>query len=272
MKKFFLVFLLAAVFCASAVIVMAAKQTTIEKLSSTMVTRTIAVGSFSELDVSRVDVIFTPGPATGKVVLTAPENIAEHIYVKVSGNKLKIGLDDNTRFNRGSINAVAKVTAPSLSDIEAALSSKVTITSEMTVKGNLDFETGTSASITAPAISATGNCDFEGSTSGVISVKKLDVQGKADLEASTSAVIKIGTLEASTADLEANTSGVVQVDGGKTRFAQLEASTSGVVKASGFVAEEATADASTSGSIKANAKNLTKCSTSTGGSITRSDK
>lgn len=269
MKKFFFVFVLAATFCASALILLAAKRTTVEKLSSTMVTRTITVGAFSKLDVSRVDVVFTPGPATGKVVLTAPENIADRIDVKVNANKLHIGLDDNTVYNHGSLNAVVKVTAPSLTDIEAGLSSKVTITSDMTVQGSLEIDAVTSASVTAPAVTTTGGCDLESSTSAVISIKKLTVHDKADLEASTSGVINVGTLDAAMADFEASTSAVIQIDNGKAKFAQFEATTSGVVKAAGFVADDATADASTSGSVMANFRNLRNCTTSTGGSISR---
>lgn len=271
MKKFFLFFLLAAALCASGVVLMAAKRTTVEKLSATMTTRTIPVGSFSKLEVSRVDVIFTPGPATGKVVLTAPDNIASHIEVKVSGNKLKIGLDDNTTYNHGTLNAVAKITAPSLSDIEATLSSKVTITADMNISGNFDLETSTSAQITVPFVTVTGECELDASTSSLISIKKLKVSGNTELDASTSAVINVGNLDTATADFDATTSGVIQVDKGSSGFTKFSASTSGVIKAAGFVASDATADASTSGSITANYKNLRKCTTSTGGSITRSD-
>lgn len=270
MKKFVFAFFAVAVCCAMGVVMMAAKQTNIKKLSSTMTTRTVTVKDFSELDVSRVDVIFTPGPATGKVVVTAPENIAQYIKVYVKGSTLKIELDNEVQFNNGSINAVAKVSAPWLKEIEASLSAKVNLASEMTVPDDLELETSTSAQIIAPAITVTGNCDIDATTSGCVTVKSLKVNGKTDLESSTSGVIRLDALTAATADFEANTSGVIKVDKGSSSTAKFEASTSGVVKAPDFVASsEATAEASTSGSITANYKSLRKCTTSTGGTIKR---
>lgn len=234
--------------------------------SSTMTSKTVSVGSFNEIDVSRVKLIVFIGTCNGTVKVNAPDNLINELKIKNSGGELKINFPDN--FNiKGNPRTTVEVTVGTLKEIDAALSANVEVRGNLSTNGNLDLSASTSARILIGKANA-ASCDIEGSTSGVISIQELKTSGKTDIENSTSSSTKIAYLQCKNLDAEVHTSGSIVIKAGKAQFAEFEASTSGSIKAADMSVDSGIAEAGTSGSIKCNIANATRISTSTGGNVT----
>lgn len=233
--------------------------------SSNIVSKTVAVGSFDEIDVSRVNLIVHIGNATGSAKVSGPDNIIEELQVNTRGGELEIGFPKN--FNvKGDTQTTVEITVSTLKEIDASLSSKVEIRGALVASDDLDLCASTSARILVGKASAT-DCDIEVSTSGTVSIQQLTVNGKTDIGVCTSASAKIASLQSKQLKAEANTSGSVTVSGGRVEKGDFEANTSGSVNVAGVSVETGKADANTGGQVKCYITRPTSISSNTGGRV-----
>lgn len=233
--------------------------------SSNIVSKTVSVGSFDEIDVSRVNLVVHIGNPTGSAKISAPDNLIEELQVKTSDGELDIRFPKNFNF-KGDSKTTVEVTVGSLKEIDASLSSKVEIRGALVVSEDIDLSASTSARILLGKVSAS-DCDIEASTSGSVSVQQLKVSGKADVHVSTSASAKIGLLQGGQFKAEANTSGSVTVNGGSADKVDFKANTSGTVNAVAMKAETGKAEANTGSQVKCNIACPTSISSNTGGRV-----
>ena len=233
--------------------------------SSNIVTKTVSVGSFDEIDVSRVNLIVHVGHPTGSAKISAPDNLIEELKVSSHGGELDIHFPKN--FNiKGNAKTTVEITFNTLKEIDASLSSKVEVRGALATTGDLDLAASTSAVILLGKATA-GSCDMDASTSGSISIQQLTAGSKADVEVSTSGAVKIKTVQCGRFSADASTSGSVSVKGGRAENAEFEANTSGSINTAAMTADKGKAEASTGGYIKCNIAHPSNISTSTGGSI-----
>lgn len=94
--------------------------------SSNIVTKTVAIGNFDEIEVSRADLIVHIGTPTGTAKISAPDNLINELHVGTKGDELNIRFPNN--FNiKGNPRTTVEITVGSLKEIDAALSSKVEV-------------------------------------------------------------------------------------------------------------------------------------------------
>lgn len=197
--------------------------------SSQMKTSEFRLGNFDRIDVEGpVKVEFTQGKM-GPVVVTAPSFEMEYLEVVVKGSCLKIEFDDKYyRHNKNKKNRLVtvKVSAPSLSEIEMAVSSLFSATT-LKQTGNLEIEANTSASVELHSVEC----------------------GDLSVDADTSGSVEIGMVTANVFDVDADTSGSVRVNGSVSK-AKLKADTSGSIKANTLTTIGLSVGADTSGCVE----------------------
>ena len=259
---------LASVLAAGSCSSVSGSRTTITP-SDNQITRTHNVRSFDAIEASRVKVVYTPGPATGTVTVTAPDNVMPYVQVRVDDGTLECEIDNDVQLRRNDRSQVViTVTAPDVDDFEASLSGIIEITGNLNIR-EFSASASTSGSISAPAVTVSGEAELEAGTSGSVSIRTLTA-GKVDFDATTSGSISVATLSARKVGAEATTSGSVTVSGGTTAEADYEAGTSGSLTLDGLTAETGSASASTAGTVRCRILRPSDISTSTGGSVNNS--
>ncbi|MDE6135693.1 MAG: DUF2807 domain-containing protein [Muribaculaceae bacterium] len=268
-KVLFAIVILALVSIGAVVTIgaMAYDSINVKMLSNNVVTREISVPAFQKIEVSRVDLVLTPGPANGIVRLEAPENIAPHINVKVKDKKLVIELDDKVQWEKGRINSIAYVTVPYVSSIDASLASKVEILSDMAVEKDAKLEVATAAEIKAKTISAGGKFKIEANTAGIINLAGIKAGQNCEIESNTAAKVIINSLSAAKADIEANTAGKVELASGFCTKVDFDANTGGSINAGALDYRTGEAEANTGGIVRCNSSKLSSIETATGGRV-----
>lgn len=231
------------------------------------VTRTLPVaGTFSELDISQVDVEYIVASAVS-VELTAPSNVADILTVRVHDNSLEVFLPQNTnvRYERGRARAKLKITGPVLREIEASLSATFTAKTPFT-GDKLDVEANTSARINLGAVTMSREFDAEANTSATITVTGALASPKGDLEANTGAKIKADAVNGGTWQAECNTGATIHLAGTAVTL-QADANTGATIDASALTVNMAYGDSATGATVKVKAVNMGAVETSTGGSF-----
>ena len=105
--------------------------------SNKLVTKTVSVSSFDELDAGWAHVIVNIGPATGKAKITAPDNLIDELILDNSGSELTIKYPRDINI-KGDFRTTVELTVPSLKEIDARLSSKVEVRGNLETAGDLD--------------------------------------------------------------------------------------------------------------------------------------
>lgn len=159
--------------------------------SNKLVTKTVSVSSFDELDAGWAHVIVNIGPATGNAKITAPDNLIDELILDNSGSELTIKYPRNINI-KGDFRTTVELTVPSLKEIDARLSSKVEVRGNLETAGDLDLTARTSATILLGKASAGEECELDATTSSKISVQELKAGAKTDIKTTTSASVKIG--------------------------------------------------------------------------------
>lgn len=206
---------------------------------------TIEIGDFTEIETAGVDVDLKVGPDAGKVLISGPEELTEHLVVKLSGHTLEIKYDKSIG-RQPKDRAKVTVTTSQISDIEASIGAKVKVFGTLDSDKSVELEAMTGASILVDGISTTKECE---------------------LTATTGATIKIETLNAETLEITATTGALADVATGSARLAELTASTGATISCAGVTAATGSANANTAASISCNIKNLRDQNAGTGGSI-----
>lgn len=214
-------------------------------VSGPTVSRSIALrGTITEIEASRVDVVYTPGAQTS-ATLYLPQDAEQYIVAEQDGDEFKVYIVNGVSLDYNNATpAKVVITAPAIDEISANLSAKVTVNGALN-QNKLSIETSTSASVVATQS---------------INVRKLT------LEASTSANIKLTAVTTQQLKAESSTGADITVAGtaGTVKF---EASTGGDIKAANLEINTGTADASTGSTITCRKQKLTKSESSTGGRI-----
>lgn len=239
-------------------------QTTISP-SSNMITRTVNISNFDEIDASRVKVVYTPGRADRRATITAPDNVMQYVEVTCSDGTLDCSIAENVQIQGGGSSCVTiAVTAPGVEEFNACLSAVIEIMGDLNVD-EFSAEASTSGSITARAITAREDVELDANTSGNVKVGQISAR-KLSVDASTSGSVRVSSADVQRLNAEASTSGSLKVEGGSADYVDCEASTSGSVNIAGVRGSRGKLEATTSGSIRANVPGA-RTETSTGGSI-----
>ena len=238
--------------------------------SNKLVTKTVSVSSFDELDAGWAHVIVNIGPATGNAKITAPDNLIDELILDNSGSELTIKYPRNINI-KGDFRTTVELTVPSLKEIDARLSSKVEVRGNLETAGDLDLTARTSATILLGKASAGEECELDATTSSKISVQELKAGAKTDIKTTTSASVKIGKLTCGVVEATATTSSHSLVKDGTAQYGEFKATTSGSIDAAGLRINSGKADPTTSGSIKSKIQDLVSMTKSTGGSISNNN-
>lgn len=199
------------------------------KASDNMTTWTVDARNFDEIEASIVRVVYTQGSPIS-VNVTAPDNVAEYVTVKVKDGKLEAGIksnilgsitwDDNNR-------PTVYVTAPSVKDFEASASAVITVECPLTVS-SADFEATSSAVINLASISG-DKVEMDATASGVISVDSVLCR-EVDLDASSNGTLNVQLVKSSRTEISASSSAVICLSQNISDLLDVEASSSAVLK------------------------------------------
>ena len=235
--------------------------------SATMATQTVTVGSFHEIEASRIKVVYAQGPLT-QARIEAPENVLPYVKVRVDGGTLRAEIDNEyeVHFQRGQ-NVTVTVSAPSLDEALAMLAGSVEIPT-LNVARDLELEVTTAGTITIDTIIANGNVEAEATTAGTINISTLTAN-KLESSSTTSGTVTVGNATLNEAEFDVTTAGVVTVAGTATDV-DFDATTGGIVNASELRAQHGSAEASTGGNVRCNIASPVSTTVTTGGSVSNS--
>ncbi|MGB4843373.1 MAG: head GIN domain-containing protein [Ferruginibacter sp.] len=173
--------------------------------SGNIKSETRSISNFTEISVgSSFDVEVKIGPVT-EVRVEADDNIIKYIETEVSGNTLKIRLEDNHAISNAHLNVY--ITMPALTAVRTSGSASVIVEDVITSKEKLSFKASSSsdikAEVDAPEVeaetssSATINLSgktrtYHASASSSSDIKSWDLLSEnATAKASSSATIKL---------------------------------------------------------------------------------
>lgn len=231
--------------------------------SSKIITKTVSVGNFNEIDASMVNVVYNVGRATGKVSVSAPDNVMPYVTVVTDGDELECKIRSGVQF-KGKPNVTVTVTAPAVRSFSAELSSAIKVNGAVSVS-TLGVDAETSASIRFQNdVNVTGKAEIDAETSASVVFGNLKAD-RAEIDSETSASVKVESINTAFLSADAETSGSISVKGGKVTTGKYSADTSGSVRIEALT-RNADCSADTAGSVKCDAESMTK-STDTGGSV-----
>lgn len=227
-------------------------------------TRTIELGDFDKIETAACNVVYTCGAAV-PATFTCPADIADRYAIVNDGGTLKIEYKGKRGNNRTPRHLpTITVSSPALRDVEASLSSAVTIENMADYVDEFDAELSTAATLHAPAIRCRA-LDVEVSTAATASVDSVSANS-VSLESSTAATVSIGCCNASVLKAESTTGATIDISGGSaTGRVNLEAYTGATVKCR-MSAPAGNAEASTGATVIADTANLS-VATFTGGTV-----
>lgn len=201
-----------------------------------------------------------------EVVVTISENVADRLTVKVVGNQLRMGLENNTNVRHFRIKAV--VTGPALTSVKVSSGSEF----------NLAETESMSMAMSTLSLSASSGADI--SIKGKIDYKKVNgtASSGADIKLAGVVADEITVASSSGSDIDiygilaralsaTSSSGADISLSGQVDQVSLSASSGADISAHKLLAETGNASASSSGDISCSIKNPTSLHHSSGGSI-----
>jgi Putative auto-transporter adhesin, head GIN domain len=173
--------------------------------SGNIITEKRQVGNFTGITASQsIDVEVTIGTVT-EVKVEADDNIIKHVITDVSGDVLKIRIEDMVSLNNTNIKVF--VTTPGLKSIGASSSANVKVLGVIKSDGKVSFDASSSGDIEAEVDAP--EVDAEVSSSGSVTLNGRTKNFKAD--ASSSGDIKSAGLLTENTTATANSSGSADV-------------------------------------------------------------
>ncbi len=210
--------------------------------SSDITTFEINAATVNAIDASAsIKVIYTQSPKT-QIVVDAPDNLTDHLDIKVNEGCLSAGFKSNVALS-GSSNVTIHVSSPAISKIDMSSASSLEIPQGLIIDGRLDIDAGSAASVTIAGLKAT----------------------TINIECNTSAQTSISGIEADTVEAEASTASQI-VLAGRCSTVDFEASSAASINAAELSAQTGSAEASSAASINSSVTNLRR-SVSSGASI-----
>lgn len=172
--------------------------------------RTFRVGHFDEIECSSLPVEVVVGPATGKVVVTAPAGFIDRIKVERKDDELEISRNRGFGFSSNDLKGVKiQVTVPYVESIEASNGAVVSVKGRLQVADEIDITAKSGA---------------------VVNIGNLNCR-KMDVEASSGSVVNVDEGTAAEAEIEAGSGSVVE-SGVKVDRGSVRASSGAVVNSS----------------------------------------
>lgn len=154
----------------------------IERGSGNIVTETVSVADFTEVEISdSLDAIITVGPATS-VQVTTDDNIVDNVRIRLDGDRLKVDMDNGMYWGD---DAVVTITTPTLDRLIANGSTDVDVTGvdaeflDVTVNGSSNVNLG-DVQLAELVMDVHGSSDV--SALGTAAVVYLDVHGSSDVD------------------------------------------------------------------------------------------
>ncbi len=204
MKKFAIIFVVLACICASAVVSLAvARGLNNSVVDTPLVTKTVNVGFFDEIEVSRVDIELTYGKSDGTARLTAPSGLIDDVKIVNHEGTLIV------RVNRKNLeeNQCKLELSGDVHEISASLAAQVDV--DRMVAREIDIDAHTAASVRVGDISAT-KLDIELESASAVVIDKIRTE-RSDIDANTSSSIEIGRGSLGYVDIEAETASKVTI-------------------------------------------------------------
>ncbi len=234
--------------------------------SGTNTTRTVGVRAFDAIEASRVKVVYTPGPATGTVTVTAPDNLMQYVVIEVDDGTLECGISNRVQLIGSNDTCVTvTVTASAANDFKAVANGMIEVNGDLTVN-ELEASASTNGSVVLGNVTAHDDADLEVTTNGVVKILNL-VTGSADISATTNATVSVNEVRAEEIDADATTNGRINISGGTVSEVEYVAATGGNIDASAVTAGTGSATATTGGSIDCKIRRAVSISSNTGGSV-----
>ncbi len=200
MKKFAIIFVALACICASGVVCLAMARGISNSAADTpLVTKTVEVGFFDEIEASRVDIELTYGRGDGTARLTAPSGLIDDVKIVNHEGKLIVCMDKKLK-NLNEIQCKLELCGD-VREISASLAAQVDI--DRVEAREIEISTRTAANVRVGDISTT-KLDIESATASTVVIDKIRSE-RSDMEANTAASIKIGKGTLGRVDIEANT-------------------------------------------------------------------
>lgn len=233
---------------------------TLSEQDKKVVSKTIPVKQFDQLDVATgINVTYTPG-ATREMKVTAPACLMERLEVKQEGGKLKLKLksrehqdasfSDLLRKLKSEDGVKVQLSSPSLKEIETSSGASVKAVSLPNVY-ELECSASSGSEIEIGSLEA-GKFEADASSGAVIKVKAARVNDM-DAEASSGAEIKISGIKAVKVEADASSGAEIAL-AGEAQDVDFEASSGASVNARDLKAGTASVGASSGGSVKYNAR------------------
>lgn len=236
---------------------------TLSEQDKKVVSKTISVKQFDQLDVATgINVTYTPG-ATREMKVTAPACLLERLEVKQEGGKLKLILksrkhqdasfSDLLRKLKSEDGVKVQLSSPSLKEIETSSGASVKAASLPNVY-ELECSASSVSEIEVGGLEA-GKFEADASSGAVIKVKAARVNDM-DADASSGAEIKISGIKAVKVEADASSGAEIEL-AGEAQDVDFEASSGASVNARDLKAGTASVGASSGGSVKYNARTTT---------------
>lgn len=234
---------------------------TLSEQDKKVVSKTISVKQFDQLDVATgIAVTYTPG-ATREMKVTAPACLIERLDVKQEGGKLKLKLksrqdqdvssfSDLLRKLKSEYGVKVQLSSPSLKEIETSSGASVKAASLPNVY-ELEFSASSGSEIEIGSLEA-GKFEADASSGAYVKVMAARVND-IEADASSGAEIKISGVKAVKVDADASSGASIKLEG-QAQNVDLGASSGASVNARDLKAETASVSASSGGSLKYNAR------------------
>lgn len=225
---------------------------------------TDAVANFTEIEASRVSVVYTQGPLTAARI-EAPDNVLEHVRVYVDGETLHAEIDRSYNVNFHDNQGVTiTVSSPAVDEVFATVAGRVTL-GNITATDDLELHATTSAAVTADTVRVAGDVETFATTGARVSVTALTCsEFKAD--ATTAGTISVGTLTAEEVEGDVTTGSSITLAGSAVEV-DFTATTGGSLEADALAAERGEATATTGAEVNCNIARPSSLSSTTGGSV-----
>ena len=203
------------------------------------------LSSFSEVSAHEGINVYLSGGSkeAARVVINGGNVELEEVLTEISGDRLKIHLEDRRGWNNRNVDVDVYVTFKKLEALKA--SSAASIEAEDVIKADGDF-------------------DIDVSSAGDIKAKIVGIDER-EVEASSAGDVDI-QVEANSIDASVSSSGGIEISG-MAKTQDVEASSSGDYEGYDLESEEVAASASSGGSIEVNVTEKIRARASSGGSV-----
>lgn len=243
------------------------------------------LGKFNAVMASTpVRVVYSPNEMETKVVVSASDNVLEHVLTTVEKGCLVVSLGKvSISTNSNEPIATVYITGRDLTSFSATASSTIYVTHDMVASRKVEIATTSSGTVVAEKPIIAPEVEISATSSGIVKLVSLNVStlalsatssatvivnraavaGPLAANATSSASVDIDKITAMALDAGVSSSGVIRLAGACPNTSY-EASSSGNILAGDLKCTDCNAEASSGGTIVTNAINLNSRTSSSG--------